>query len=177
MKGRGPAQEPGQDRRLHRAPRPLRDVPAGQGGDAAHHVRRGPVPDQPLARTAPCGGLTGARHGAAGAEGSTMRRRLKEPAGRTRESTSGGLPSFTRWSLPLPAGIPIDEHPFEEHRRAWRCRLSGESRCTSTIRRATFWSLRPRGHWATSRRQLSRSETVKSGRHTIPLSRVRRRLS
>jgi hypothetical protein len=30
-------------------------------------------------------------------------------------------------SLAPPAGLPIDEHPFQEHRRAWRRRLSGES--------------------------------------------------
>jgi predicted transposase YbfD/YdcC len=65
---------------------------------------------------------------AAGAEGRTMRRELGEPAGRTREDARGGLPSFTRASLAPPAGHPIDEHPFQEHRRARRRRLSGESR-------------------------------------------------
>src|SRR4051794_40336278 len=65
---------------------------------------------------------------AAGAEGRTMRRRLGEPAGRTREDARGGLPSFTRASLAPPAVLPVDEHPFEEHRRARRLRLSGESR-------------------------------------------------
>ncbi len=66
--------------------------------------------------------------GAAGAEGRTMRRRLGEPAGRTREDARGGLPSFTRASLASPAGLLIDEHFFKEHRRARRLRLSGKSR-------------------------------------------------
>jgi hypothetical protein len=65
---------------------------------------------------------------AAGAEGGTMRRRLVEPAGRTREDARGGFPSFMRASLAPPAGLPIRDHPFEEHRRARRSRLSEESR-------------------------------------------------
>src|SRR5687768_15718342 len=60
-----------------------------------------------------------------------MRRRLGEPAGRTREDARSGLPSSTRASLAPSAGLPIDEHPFEEHRRARRRRLSGESRLTA----------------------------------------------
>ena len=40
------AREAGQDRRPHRAPRPLRGVPAGRGGGAASAVRRHPAPDR-----------------------------------------------------------------------------------------------------------------------------------
>ncbi len=57
-----------------------------------------------------------------------MHRRLGEPAGRAWEDARSGLPSFTRASLAPPAGLPTDQHPFEEHRRARRRRLSGESR-------------------------------------------------
>ena len=63
------AREAGQDRRPDRAPRPLRRLPARRGGRAASAVRRDPAPDRPLARTAHGGGLTGADHGAARAEG------------------------------------------------------------------------------------------------------------
>ena len=79
---------------------------------------------------------------AAGAEGRTMRRRLEEPAGRTREDARGGLPSFTRASLAPPAGIPIDEHPFDEYRRAQRPGLSGESRLKSVkLSAAGIWRM------------------------------------
>ena len=40
------AREAGQDRRQDRAPRPLRRVPAGRGGDAESAVRRDPAPDR-----------------------------------------------------------------------------------------------------------------------------------
>jgi DDE family transposase len=51
------------------APQPLRRVPAGRGGGAASLVRRDLAPDRALARITHGGGLTGADHGAAGAEG------------------------------------------------------------------------------------------------------------
>jgi hypothetical protein len=63
----------------------------------------------------------------AGAEGRTLHRKSEEPAGGTREEAGGGLPSFTRASLTPPVVLPIDEHPFEEHRRVRRPRLSEES--------------------------------------------------
>ena len=87
------------------------------GGGAAGTVRRDPAPDRRLARTAHCGGLTGANHDSDGAKGRTMRRRLEEPGGRSREARGVAFPSFMRASLAPPAGLPIDERPFEEHRR------------------------------------------------------------
>ena len=63
-----------QDRRPDRAARTIHRLPAGRGGGAAVVLRRDPAPDRPLARTARCGGQTGANHGAAGCEGRTMRR-------------------------------------------------------------------------------------------------------
>ena len=90
------AREAGQDRRPDRAPRPLRRVPAGRGGGAAGAVRRDPAPDRPLARTARGGGLTGADHGAAGAEGRTMRRdrpAAPEQPGSARGPGSSGSPA------------------------------------------------------------------------------------
>ena len=57
------AREARQDRRPDHAPRPLPGLPARRGGGAARPVRRDPAPDRPLARTARCGGLTGANRG------------------------------------------------------------------------------------------------------------------
>src|SRR4051812_30059206 len=65
---------------------------------------------------------------ATGGKGGTINRRVEEPGGRRREDARGDVPSFVRASLAPPAGIPIDESPSEEHRRAPRRRLSGGSR-------------------------------------------------
>jgi hypothetical protein len=46
------ARETREDRRLDRAPRPLRGLPTGGGRGAARRVRRDPAPDRPPARTA-----------------------------------------------------------------------------------------------------------------------------
>src|SRR3954451_3297769 len=65
---------------------------------------------------------------AAGAEGRTMCRRLGGPAGRTWKAARDGPPAFA-WASPTPpAGLPIDEPAFAEHRRAAKRRPSGESR-------------------------------------------------
>ena len=53
------------------------------------------------------GGLTGANHGAAGAEGRTMCRRLAEPAGRAWKAREG-WPSAVRVGLAYPSGGPSD---------------------------------------------------------------------
>jgi hypothetical protein len=68
------AREAGQDRRADRAARAVRGLPARRGRGAARPVRRDPPPDRPLASAARCGGLTGSKRGAAGAEGRAMRR-------------------------------------------------------------------------------------------------------
>ena len=120
------AREAGEDRRPDRAPRPLRRVPAGRGGGAAGAVRRDPAPDRPLARTARCGGLTGADHGAAGAEGRTMRRdrpAAPEQPGSACGPGSGGssAPGIRRQTC-----APIDREAAEEQRFGCQPSPSGE---------------------------------------------------
>src|SRR4051794_38435403 len=63
------AREACEDRRPDRAPRAVRGLPARGSGGAADAVRRDPAPDRAPARTARGGGLTGADHGTAEAEG------------------------------------------------------------------------------------------------------------
>jgi hypothetical protein len=41
-----------------------------------------------------------------------MRRRLEEPGGKIRDDARGGVPSFTRASLALPAGLRLTNAPL-----------------------------------------------------------------
>ena len=64
-------------------------LPAGRGAAvAAGTLRQDPSPDRPLARTARCGGLTGANHGTAAAEWRAVRRRLASDTRPTRNPAS-----------------------------------------------------------------------------------------
>ncbi len=57
-----------------------------------------------------------------------MRRRSVKPAGSPRADSRSGLASLTLPVTAPPAGLPVDERPFEEHRRTQERRLSGQCR-------------------------------------------------
>src|SRR5262245_47436923 len=70
---------------------------------------------------------------ATGAKERTMHRSVKEPGGRSQEDARGGVPSCMRASLAPQAGLLSEERPAEEHCRAPRRRLSGESRLRAIL--------------------------------------------
>lgn len=108
--------------RLHPAPNQSRStVDNGcsfEGGITGVGLRSRALPtstDRPLARTARCGVLTRANHGSGRSRGENHASKVRKGPGKTQRG------AFRR-------GLPIDEHPFEEHRGARRRRPSGEFR-------------------------------------------------
>ena len=96
------AREAGEDRRPDRAPRPLRRLPAGRGGGAARAVRRDPAPDRPPARTARCGGLTGADHGGGRSRGENHAPRSTSGTRAARIGLRAGVQRLSRTRDPPP---------------------------------------------------------------------------
>ena len=98
-----------------------------RGGGAARPFRRDLPPDRPLARAARVG-LTGVNHGAAGAAGRIMRRRLAKPAESFRAALGSGPASLTLPGIAPAADLLVDVRPFKEHPRTRGQRLSGRCR-------------------------------------------------
>ncbi len=131
MDAHDPAREADQDRRQHRAPRPLRRVPAGRGGRAAGAVRHDPAPDRPAAGAARAGDLKRRSGAAAEAKGRAMRRRMASGTGaaqirpwsRVRRPPPPGIRSRT--------GVRLDRAPSWAHAVPCRPRPYGKSQFTA----------------------------------------------